>query len=690
MPQRGKISVKMYPFTAIVGQERLKQALLLCAVNPGIGGVLIKGEKGTAKSTAARGLSEVMPVIQRVKDSVFNISGGEFLVSNPAEMDFETEEMAVPFVDLPLGASEDRVLGSLDLEAIISEKKKKLQPGLLAAAHRGILYIDEVNLLPDHLVDILLDVSASGINTVQREGLSVSHASRFVLIGTMNPEEGNLRPQFLDRFGLMVEVGAQQDVKERTEVVRRRMAFEADPVGFNNKWNVSQEALTTQIRRAQQLLPSVEMPDGLLTLISQVCIEWSVASLRADIVMYKTAITLAAWSGRAKVNAEDIKQAASLVLLHRRGRHPQPPNPGIHPGAEASEGKKPETDEGSHPNPGIHPGAEASEGKKPETDEGSDPNPGIYPGAEASEGKKPETDEGSDPNPGIHPGAQEYGEEACTPDTSPSVFAAAPGQQLPNLQSESPVSASEWANGRRSKAVNTPKGFQIRAEKDSLAKDIAITETLTHAIFRNPDDILIRKDDLHQKIRSGKIGHLILFVVDASGSMAAGKRMEAVKGSVLSLLKDAYQKRDMVGVISFRGVEAEILLEPTSSIDLAESAMENLPTGGRTPLAHAMQLAQRILKQYPNRQQIQPWLIVLSDGKANVPLAGGGDPWQHTLELASAIAGSGIQSLVLDTEKGYLRFGRAAELAAALGAECLSLEEFSASSITDTIWSKIS
>ncbi|WP_439581825.1 magnesium chelatase subunit D family protein [Dyadobacter bucti] len=656
----------MYPFTAIVGQERLKQALLLCAVNPGIGGVLIKGEKGTAKSTAARGLSEVMPVIQRVKDSVFNISGREFLVNNPTEIDFETEEMAVPFVDLPLGASEDRVLGSLDLEAIISEKKKKLQPGLLAAAHRGILYIDEVNLLPDHLVDILLDVSASGINTVQREGLSVSHASRFVLIGTMNPEEGNLRPQFLDRFGLMVEVGAQQDVKERAEVVRRRMAFEADPDDFNDKWKVSQEALTTQIRRAQQLLPSVEMPDGLLTLISQLCIEWSVASLRADIVMYKTAITLAAWSGRAKVNAEDIKQAASLVLLHRRGRHPQPPNPGIHPGAEASEGKK------------------------PETGEGSDPNPGIHPGAEASEGKQPGTDEGSYPNPGIHPGAQESGEEACTPDTSPSVFAAAPGQQLPNLQSESPVSASEWANGRRSKAVNTPKGFQIRAEKDLLAKDIAITETLTHAIFRNPDDILIRKDDLHQKIRSGKTGHLILFVVDASGSMAAAKRMEAVKGSVLSLLKDAYQKRDMVGVISFRGVEAEILLEPTSSIDLAESAMENLPTGGRTPLAHAMQLAQRILKQYPNRQQIQPLLIVLSDGKANVPLAGGGDPWQHTLELASAIAGSGIQSLVLDTEKGYLRFGRAAALATALGAECLSLEEFSASSITDTIWSKIS
>lgn len=258
------------------------------------------------------------------------------------------------------------------------------------------------------------------------------------------------------------------------------------------------------------------------------------------------------------------------------------------------------------------------------------------------------------------------------------------------MQSDSPVTAPEWANGRRSKALNTPKGFQIRAEKDFLTKDIAITETLTHAIFRDPDDIRIKKEDLHQKIRNGKTGHLILFVVDASGSMAAGKRMEAVKGSVLSLLKDAYQKRDMVGVISFRGVEAEILLEPTSSIDLAESAMENLPTGGRTPLAHAMQLAQRILNQYPNREHIQPLLIVLSDGKANVPLAGGGNPWQQTLQLASTIAESGVQSLVLDTEKGYLRFGRATELAAALGAECLSLDELSASHITDTIWSKIS
>ena len=230
-----------YPFTAIVGQEKLKQALLLCAVNPGIGGVLIKGEKGTAKTTAARGLQSVMPLVSELETAT-----------------------SVPFVDLPIGASEDRVLGSLDLQAILSEKKKQLLPGLLAAAHGGILYIDEVNLLPDHLVDILLDVAASGVNTIQREGLSASHPAKFILIGTMNPEEGNLRPQFLDRFGLMVEVGGDFDVLSRIEVVRRRIAFEANPHSFCQDWENEQNALKVRIASAQNLLPNVDMPDGLL------------------------------------------------------------------------------------------------------------------------------------------------------------------------------------------------------------------------------------------------------------------------------------------------------------------------------------------------------------------------------------------------------------------------------------------
>ncbi|TDE18346.1 magnesium chelatase subunit D family protein [Dyadobacter psychrotolerans] len=637
-----------YPFSAIVGQNKLKRALLLCAVNPSIGGVLIKGEKGTAKSTAARGLSSVMPMIQRVSGSLFNTSEKE----KNTDIQFvnqssELEDIAVPFVDLPLGASEDRVLGSLDLEAIVSEKKKKFLPGLLAGAHRGILYIDEVNLLQDHLVDILLDVAASGINTVQREGLSVSHPSKFILIGTMNPEEGNLRPQFLDRFGLMVEVESQMDVKERTEVVRRRMSFENNPEQFLSQWVSSQQTLQNQIKKAQQLLPQVEMPEGLLTLISQLCIEWSVSSLRADIVLYKTAVTLAALADRKTVTADDVKQAAELVLVHRKGKRPFEQNKNPQAGQNPENGNKISSDQNQ--------------------DSQSD--------SESKSGEIADGECGDGPE----------GKGICPPEQSEKIFQPLLQKEIPQIRLELPVTSENLLSGRRTKAIGTVKGFQVRTEKNPVTTDLAFSETIQHALLRDPDHLQITKEDLHQKIKSGRAGHLILFVVDASGSMAAGKRMEAVKGSVLSLLKDAYQKRDMVGVISFRGVEAEILLEPTLSIDLAEKALETLPTGGRTPLAHAMQLAEQVLDRYKNERDLKPLLVILSDGKANVPVRGGGDPWQQTLQIAAMIQKMHIPALVLDTENGYLRFGRAAELAKVLGGECLSLDDLSSDEVTRTV-----
>lgn len=644
-----------YPFSAIVGQNKLKRALLLCAINPSIGGVLIKGEKGTAKSTAARGLSSIMPFIQRITASFFNTSEQEYLSVNKGIDEVELEDIEVPFVDLPLGASEDRVLGSLDLEAIISEKKKKFLPGLLAGAHRGILYIDEVNLLPDHLVDILLDVAASGVNTVQREGLSVSHPSRFVLIGTMNPEEGNLRPQFLDRFGLMVEVEAQLDVKERTEVVRRRINFESNPENFNIQWLAAQQVLQKQIHKAQQLLPFVTMPEGLLTLISQLCIGWSVASLRADIVLYKTAITLAALGDRKVVTANDVKEAAELVLVHRKG-------------------KKPFGQNKNNPT------------QNPEPENSGDSNQSGTDQLQNTSAKN-ETSDIDDSNNICGDGPN--GDGTCVPNIQEKVFGFGQEKELPVIQTELPVISTKLLNGKRSKAVNTAKGFQIRAEQNSTATDIAFSETIQHAFIRDPDHFEIKKEDLHQKIRNGKAGHLILFVVDASGSMAAGKRMEAVKGSVLSLLKDAYQKRDMVGVIAFRGVEATLLLEPTHSTELAEKAMESLPTGGRTPLAHAMQLAEQVLIQYKSDRNLKPLLVILSDGKANVPLSGGGDAWQQTLQLAVQIVKMQVPALVLNTENGYLRFGKAAELAKVLGAECLSLDDLSSEGITHTISARI-
>lgn len=622
---------QQYPFSAIVGQQKLKKALLLCAVNPAIGGVLIKGEKGTAKSTAARGLAAVMP-------DIFS--------------EITAETMPVPFVDLPLGASEDRVIGSLDIAVMLAEKKQKLLPGLLATAHQGILYVDEVNLLPDHLVDILLDVAASGVNTIQREGLSVSHPARFVLIGTMNPEEGNLRPQFLDRFGLMVEVEAQQDVAERTDVVKRRIAFENSQELFCDNWQREQLALQRQVAQARKMLPEVVMPEGLLTLISQLCVQWSVASLRADIVMYKTAITIAALASRKTVIADDVREAAELVLVHRRGKKPFEQKQNNNPGNRETGHEKPQFAQG--------------DAEKPE-----------------SQSQLDEKD--SNVN------QEDCGEGNCLPDNTEQVFLPGVPVQIPEIQLEKTMFSPVLNAGRRQKTTDMPHGLQVGAAKFTDGH-LAISETIKHAVVRHASEsdltaIEIEREDLHQKVKAGKTGHLILFVVDASGSMAAGKRMEAVKGSVLALLQDAYQKRDRVGVIAFRGVEAEVLLEPTRSIEFAEVAMQMLPTGGRTPLAHALQVSLQIIQNQPNN--IKPLLIILSDGKANVPLTGGGDPWQQALQLAATIGEMQTKSLVFDTESGYLRLGKAAELAKALKGDYLPMEELSSQSITNNIQSQI-
>lgn len=602
----------LYPFSAIVGQDKLKKALLLCAVNPSIGGVLIRGEKGTAKSTAVRGLAAVMPPLD---------GSGE----------------PVPFVDLPLGASEDRVLGSVDIEAILAAKTKKLLPGLLAQAHQGILYIDEVNLLADHLVDVLLDVAASGVNTVQREGLSLSHPARFVLIGTMNPEEGNLRPQLLDRFGLMVEVGAQTDVRTRTEVVRRRIAFEQDPAKFGLMWQEEQQLIREKIIEAKKLLPDVQMPDGLLSMISQLCMDWGVGSLRADIVLYKTAITLAALHKRLKVNPEDVREAAELVLIHRKGKKALPPQAPTSPADDDS------------PNA---------------------PN-------------QKETESKQDP-------ANECGEENCGDGTNVEIAAIDFRMGIPKMEDETNQVLSDLLDGKAIKAKTTSKGYQIRAEKNPWATDIAINETVIQALTRNPDRLEIGRDDLYGKVKNGKTARLILFVVDASGSMAAGRRMEAVKGSVIALLQDAYQKRNMVGVVSFRGVEATMLLEPTRSVEQAQQALESLPTGGRTPLPHALQLVQKVLDPYRSQTEIQPLIVLLSDGKANVPLPGaGGDAWQQSIELSRAIAEAGYNALVLDTEDGYVRQGKAKALADALGAEYMRIDQVSTEEVMDSLSGRI-
>jgi magnesium chelatase subunit I len=324
----------VYPFAAIVGQDRMKTGIMLTVINPTLSGILIRGEKGTAKSTAVRALAEILPLVDVVRDCPFHLSPDETgdccagCIRDECRQrradgrPVETVRRKVTVVELPVGATEDRVVGTLDLEQALREGVKHFEPGLLAAAHRGILYVDEVNLLDDHIVDVLLDSAAMGVNTVEREGISYSHPARFTLVGTMNPEEGELRPQLLDRFGLCVTVEGSRDAKERVEIMERRAAFEDRPGAFASQWEEASRLLADSVMKAMEQYPSITVERQLLFEIASYCIDVGVDGHRGDIIMLKTAKTLAALNGRGGVTADDIEEAAQYVLPHRVRRQP--------------------------------------------------------------------------------------------------------------------------------------------------------------------------------------------------------------------------------------------------------------------------------------------------------------------------------------------------------------------------------
>jgi magnesium chelatase subunit D len=632
-----------YPFSALVGQEPLKTALLLNAVYPAIGGVLIRGEKGTAKSTAARALRALLPPLRVVEGCSFRCEPDELWPDCPhchAASERRAVEAPVPFIDLPLGATEDRVLGTLDFERALREGRRAFQPGLLAAAHRGILYIDEVNLLPDHLVDVLLDAAALGINTVEREGVSAAHPARLLLIGTMNREEGDLRPQLLDRFGLMVEVVGPREPELRAEVVRRRLAFESNPTAFAASWEAEQDSLRRQIIAAQERLPHVVLDDALLAIISRLCCEFEVDGLRADIVMHKTARARAALNGRTETTIEDVQAAAELVLPHRQRRRPFEQ---------------------------LHLDRERIDDCLSRLQQPPDREETVPSGSAESSDQSDSTNR-----------TAEGGERVFDP--------AAP---RPVRRIEvAPLAGFSCAmpRGRRNPTPTREHGHYVRAVPDEKPSSLAVDATLRAAALRGgtmDGRPVIERTDLHRKERTGRTGTLILFAVDASGSIAARWRMELVKGVVLDLLQSAYEQRDEVGVIAFRGLQAELLLSPTASVELADRALRVLPTGGRTPLAHALVTAGEVFRRTRSaRPEVPALLVLLSDGKANVPLPDtAGDPWQQALQAARELAAAGLPALVLDTDAGFVRLGRGAELAQALGAECLPLDGLSAETL---------
>lgn len=582
-----------FAFSSVVGQDDAKLALLLCAIDPSIGGVLLRGQKGSAKTTVARALAALLPGEAR-------------------------------FVELPLGATEDRVVGSVDLADMLTAGTQRLRAGLLSDAHGGVLYVDEVNLLADHLVDVLLDVATSGINRIERDGVAHSHPARFVLVGSMNPEEGDLRPQLLDRFGLSVTVTASVDPTERADAVRRRLTHDSHGT------SAADAAADQQLRQRLAVVESAEVPDDVVLAASTLAVVVGAEGLRADIVLCRAAAAFAGWEGRSLATTDDLRAVAHLVLAHRRHRGP--------------------FDAPTMSNDEINDALNETLGD----DAASEPSDGAPP--------TPESD------PGQQSAQRPAGAALAPPTLSTSVHRTSP------------------ASGRRSPMVGLRGRITGTEPLGTVVTDVAVTATAVAVATRRAETgtTLLHADDIRQARRETKAGNLLIFVVDASGSMGATHRIEAAKGAVLGLLTDAYQRRDRVALISMRGERANVVLQPTASGEIARTRLVDLPTGGTTPLADGLAEALKMATAPGNDPGRAPLLIMLTDGRATYA-SDGQDPLAAARSVASEIARRAVDAVVIDAETGMPRLGLAAELAQTMGANYLHIDRLGAARIEDVV-----
>ncbi len=671
----------LYPFTAIVGQERMRRALVLNAINPRIGGLLIRGQKGTAKSTAVRALANLLPPIEVVADCPFNCppNDGEQMcddcrrrVQQGKTLPRERRKMRV--VELPINASEDRLVGSFDLEQAISEGIRTFEPGLLAAANRGILYVDEVNLLDDHLVDLLLDAAAMGVNTVEREGISYSHPARFILVGTMNPEEGELRPQLLDRFGLCVEIAGLGNPDDRVEVVLRRSAYERDPVGFAGRWQEQEEELARRIVAAQGRLEQVQPTREDLRQIAELCLQMEVQGHRADITILETAMTNAALEGRERLIQADLLLAAELALPHRMKRHP-------FEGAAFDRNKVVQVLEQNGPTTPT----ESTPQPVPRDPLVSPPTPIPPPLSDPpAAAEAPRTILRGGSSDALYRLGLRAGEV---------VFSA--GQVFRPRRLETPLDRRfRCLPGRRSLTRSRRRRGRYvtsRRPDDGRLTDLAFDATIRAAApfqqrrSRDGHAVTLRRRDLRQKVRLSRARNVILFVVDASWSMAAEARMEATKGAILSLLMDAYQRRDRVGLVIFQRERATLLLPPTGSVELARDRLEKVPTGGKTPLSQGLLLGYRVLEQVRRQDpEAMPLLVLITDGQGNVSMSDL-PPMEEACRIAQQIGKRSIRCIVIDTEHEQFNRGLARQIAEAARGEYYRLTELRAQTLVQTV-----
>jgi magnesium chelatase subunit D len=553
-----------YPFAALVGLDSLKLTLQLAAIDHRLS-VLIRGDKGSGKSTAARGLSELIDPV-------------------------------APFVDLPIGATEDRLLGGLDVEKAL-KGEPSLKHGLLSQANGGVLYIDEVNLLPDHLGDALLDAVAGGLHTVEREGFSASHPAEFVLVGSMNPEEGNLGPQLLDRFALAVDVEALMDAGTRAAVLARRLAYDADAPAFRAAWAAESRALADRLSRARGRWSAVSVSDEMLGYVSNCVIDHGVRSLRADLAVVRAARALAALDEAPTMSRAHVDRVLPFALAHRARQSPRDHEP-----------------------------------------------PSRVPEGASEPQQRTAPDDGN--------GERVFG----------SVEVRAPRV----------IVEAQHAGAGADRSSATRQGVATGVRRTESPRELDVRATIVHAALRG--EAAIRPADLHEKVRQSADGSRYIFVVDASGSHAVGDRMRLVKGAVAGLLDESQGRHDEVVIVACRGASASIVCEPTRVRDLAMRTLEYLPTGGRTPLAHALELA----AGYVTPRSI---VIVVTDGRANVPRRGG-DAWADALAAGATL---GCPALIIDTEDGRERTGNPKRLAEALAASYVPLGALDQSGIIRVI-----
>ena len=572
-------------FSAVVGLDEAKAALLYAAVEPRLGGVLLRGEKGSAKTTLARGLAALLP--------------GE-----------------APFVELPLGATEERVLGSLDLPELLTAGTARFRPGLLAAADGGVLYVDEINLLADHLVDALLDVAASGVNRVERDGLSHTHPARFVLVGSMNPEEGELRPQLLDRFGLAADVTAPRQSRERAVAVRRQLDAErpatADEGAAADEGASADERWRDGVAAARDR--AVTVPDDVIERATRLALEVGAEGLRADLMLCRAAAAAAALDGRSTAELDDVRTVAGLVLAHRRRRRPFD-EPGISPE---------ELDDAWH----------AAEQPPPPDDGASASGPSLDPRLDA-------------------PG----------PDRSDALD---PPRRQRASSSAGGFGRSEAQRGRFVREAPFEGTAQAAVDPRGTAVALATRRAAT-----GDDTAPLTTEDLRSGLHERRATSTVIFVVDASASMGVEQRMAATKSAVLGLLGDAYRRRGTVGLITFHGDSAEVVLRPTGSVEIARARLADLETGGRTPLAAGLDEARRVVAHLTGRGDTDCTVVLVTDGRATV---GEPDPVTAARTSFEALARTGVRLVVIDTETGPSRLSLAVELATSVGAEYRQLD----------------